>query len=119
MNDVVVLLPGILGSALRRDGRDVWALSGGAIARTLGSVGSSIKDLALVDQSGDPDVAADGVTADRLLDDVHMIPGLWKIDGYTKVATTLKKSLDLREGQFFTFPYDWRRDNRVSAKQLA
>lgn len=119
MKDVVVLLPGILGSVLRRDGRDVWALSGGAIARGLLSLGGNITDLALHDQSTDPEVAADGVTADRLIDDLHMIPGLWKIDGYTKVAATLKKSCDLKEGQFFPFPYDWRRDNRVAAKQLA
>ena len=30
MGDVVVLLPGILGSVLQRDGKDVWAPSAGA-----------------------------------------------------------------------------------------
>lgn len=30
MGDVVVLLPGILGSVLERDGRDVWAKIGRA-----------------------------------------------------------------------------------------
>src|SRR6185295_176984 len=90
MKDLVVLLPGILGSVLRRDGRDVWAISGGAIVHGLLSLGGNIQDLILQDQTGDPDVDADGVTAPRLLDDLHMIPGLWKIDGYTKVADTLK-----------------------------
>jgi hypothetical protein len=32
MKDVVVLLPGILGIVLRKDGKDVWAFSGGATA---------------------------------------------------------------------------------------
>ncbi len=120
MNDLIVLLPGILGSVLKRDGKDLWALSGGAIGRTLLTFGKSLKDLALVDLSTDPAVAADGVTADRLLDDVHLIPGLWKIDGYTKVADSIKREFDVEEGaNFFRFPYDWRRDNRVAAKQLA
>ena len=30
VRDVVVLLPGILGSVLERDGEEVWALSPGA-----------------------------------------------------------------------------------------
>lgn len=120
MNDVIVLLPGILGSALTRDGKDVWALSGGAIAKGLFSPGGSTKQLALADKSTDADVAADGITADRLLDDVHLIPGLWKIDGYTKVADAIKKEFQVTESEnFFRFPYDWRRDNRVAAKQLA
>jgi pimeloyl-ACP methyl ester carboxylesterase len=120
MKDVIVLLPGILGSVLTRNGKDVWALSGGAIVGGLLSLGGSIKDLALVDQSTDPDKAADGIVATRLLDDVHLIPGLWKIDGYTKVAKAIKGEFDVEEGRnFFTFPYDWRRDNRVAARQLA
>jgi pimeloyl-ACP methyl ester carboxylesterase len=120
INDVIVLLPGILGSALRRDGRDVWAISGGTVGRALLSLGGSITDLALRDESTDPTVNADGVTAERLLDDVHLIPGLWKIDGYTKISEAIKKTFAVEEGaNFFPFPYDWRRDNRVAAKQLA
>jgi pimeloyl-ACP methyl ester carboxylesterase len=120
MNDVIVLLPGILGSVLKRDGRDVWALSGGAIGRSLLTLGKSINDLVLKDRSTDPNIAADGVTADRLLDDVHLLPGLWKIDGYTKVANSIKAEFDVQEGvNFFRFPYDWRRSNAISAQQLA
>ena len=31
MRDVVVCIPGITGSVLRKDGRDVWNISGGAL----------------------------------------------------------------------------------------
>ena len=31
MHDLVVVLPGITGSTLRKGGKDVWALSGGAL----------------------------------------------------------------------------------------
>jgi hypothetical protein len=27
MNDIVVVIPGILGSVLQKDGKDIWALS--------------------------------------------------------------------------------------------
>lgn len=47
MRHVVVLLPGILGSALRKDGRDVWAVSGGAAVSALLSLGGSIDRLTL------------------------------------------------------------------------
>ena len=48
VGDVIVLLPGIMGSVLQKDGKDVWALSGGAAVRALTSLGSSIKDLKLM-----------------------------------------------------------------------
>ncbi|HEX6922167.1 MAG TPA: hypothetical protein VF314_18255, partial [Actinomycetes bacterium] len=113
--DVVVLLPGITGSVLRRDGRDVWAVSPGAALQAVLSLGRSIQDLELASDDAD-----DGVTAPRLVSDVHLVPGLWKIDGYTKVRARLVADLGLVEGEnYFDFPYDWRRDNRRAAQRLA
>ena len=50
MRDVVVLLPGILGSVLARDGKDVWAPTPGAIGRALWSLGGSVRDLELTER---------------------------------------------------------------------
>ena len=120
MPDVIVLLPGILGSALRRNGRDVWALSGGAALRGLLTLGRDIQDLALGEDPPDRDDLGDGVTADRLLPDLQLIPHLWKVDGYAKVSQTIQSTFEVTAGQnFFEFPYDWRRDNRVAARRLA
>ena len=47
--DVVVLLPGITGSVLQRDGKDIWAPSPGALLRGLVSFGRSVKNLKLSD----------------------------------------------------------------------
>lgn len=119
LKDVVVLLPGITGSVLRKDGKDLWAFSGGAITRALLSLGGSIKALALEEDPPDVDDLGDGITADRVAPDVHMFPGLWKIDGYSKVANWIRQQFDARPGEnFFEFPYDWRRDNRVAARKL-
>jgi pimeloyl-ACP methyl ester carboxylesterase len=118
--DVVVLLPGISGSVLSKDGKDIWGTSAGAILRALGSGGGSIRTLRLADDDPDRDDLGDGVTATRLIPDLHMIPGFWKIDGYTKVARTLVSDLELVPGQnYFEFAYDWRRDNKVAARRLA
>ena len=46
MKDVVVLLPGILGSALEKNGKSLWDVSAGAIGRALFSLGGSIDQLA-------------------------------------------------------------------------
>ena len=119
MKDIVVLIPGITGSVLQKDGKDVWAFSGGAAIRALLSLGGSIEGLEL--QGDDPDVDdLDGVTATRVMPDIHLIPGLWKIDGYGKISETIRREFDVQTGvNFFEFPYDWRRDNRAAARKLA
>jgi Lecithin:cholesterol acyltransferase len=113
--DVAVLLPGITGSVLQRDGKDIWAVSPGAAFQALMSLGKSIKHLTLKGDDVD-----DGITATRLVQDVHLVPNFWEIDGYTKIKKILAENLTLDEGKnFFEFPYDWRRDNRLAARQLA
>jgi len=119
MPDVIVLLPGILGSVLEKNGKEIWGLSAGSVARAFATFGGSIKDLELHDDPDEDIDIGDGVTAPRVLPDVHMVPGLWKIDGYTKIATAIKKVFAVTEGQnYFEFPYDWRRQNRVAALRL-
>jgi pimeloyl-ACP methyl ester carboxylesterase len=121
VGDVVVLLPGILGSVLQVDGKDVWSPSKGALLRGILSLGRSVQDLELrADDDVDRDDLGDGVTAPRLMPDIHLVPGFWKIDGYTKIRDVLTTRFDLEPGSnWFDFPYDWRRDNRVAARQLA
>ena len=119
MKDVIVLLPGILGSVLERDGKEVWAPSPGAIGRALWKLGRNLNDLALVDDPWQQDDLGDGVTATRLMPDIHMIPGLWGIDGYSDISPMIRSTFDVTDGvNYFEFPYDWRRDNRVAARRL-
>lgn len=120
MKDVLVIIPGITGSVLQKDGRDVWAVTGGAAASALLSLGRSISDLTLVDDDPDVDDLGDGITASRIMPDISLVPGLWKIDGYGKILRTIKENFEVEEGaNLFEFPYDWRRDNRVAGRALA
>jgi pimeloyl-ACP methyl ester carboxylesterase len=119
-DDIVVFLPGITGSVLAKDGRDVWGVSASSIFRAVVSGGDSIRELAL-EVPDDPslDDLGDGVAATRLVPDVHLIPGFWKIDGYSKLVQDIQGAFGLEEGEsLFQFPYDWRRDNRVAARKL-
>jgi pimeloyl-ACP methyl ester carboxylesterase len=120
MRDVIVCLPGITGSVLQKNGKDVWNISGGAVLNALETLGHSIDDLMLHDDSPTVEDLGDGVTAPEVIRDVHLIPGLWKIDGYTKLVEHITSTFDVTRGQnLFEFPYDWRRDNRVAAHRLA
>jgi hypothetical protein len=120
IGDVIVLLPGILGSVLQRDGEDVWAPTPGAASRALWTLGRSLRDLRLDGDPPDSDDLGDGVTATRLVPDIHIIPGLWGINGYSGISAMITGTFDVVPGQtFLEVPYDWRRDNRVAARRLA
>ena len=119
--DVVVLIPGIGGSELSKDGDAIWSVTAGSFLRGVLSRGGSIKRLALDGDDPDADDLGDGVVATGLMRDFHVVPGLdWGIDGYGDAARLLVERLELDPGQnFFELPYDWRRDNRVAARLLA
>jgi Lecithin:cholesterol acyltransferase len=121
MPDVIVLLPGITGSRLRCGERTLWGAAGSVIGRALATGGASMcRDLSLIKDPPDLDDLGDGIVADALIQDLHLLPGFWKIDGYTKVANTIRSVFDVEDGRnFFEFPYDWRRDNRAAARRLA
>jgi pimeloyl-ACP methyl ester carboxylesterase len=118
--DVVVLLPGITGSVLAKDGEEVWAPTPGAALRGLLSLGRSLtKNLEVKDDDWKAPNLGDGVEATRLVNAAQIIPGLWKIDVYNEIEDFLLATFDLTRGvNYFPFPYDWRRDNRASAARL-
>jgi len=129
MKDMVVIVPGITGSVLQKDGRDIWAVSGRAIWQILTQLGDTIQDLKIEQDDPEADSLGDGIRATGLVQDTHLIPGLWKIDGYTQMMRLITDNFDVVPGNiyddpdekaanFYTFPYDWRRDNRASARIL-
>ena len=98
MGDVVVLLPGILGSVLQRDGKEVWAPSPGAIGRALWTLGRSVKSLALESDPWESDDLGDGVVATRLMPGIHIVPGLWGIDVYSGISRMITEHFDVVPG---------------------
>lgn len=115
MDDVVILLPGIMGSAIEKNGGPIWDASLAAGGRLLWTMGKSLDALAL---NSDSDTGTDA-RATRLIPDVHMIPFFWKIDGYSGLSQYIQSILQVTAGEsYFEFAYDWRLDNRISAQRL-
>lgn len=109
LTDLVVVVPGIMGSALYRGGEALWDTTLGGIGNALKTLGESIRSLALPDGIGD-NPADDGVHAARLLRDVHVIPGLWTpIRGYNRLVERLARiGFSEAKGNLLELPYDWR-----------
>jgi triacylglycerol esterase/lipase EstA (alpha/beta hydrolase family) len=129
MKDLIVILPGILGSVLQKDGKDLWAISGQAIWQVLTQTGKAIANLKLSQDDSNAENLGDGIRATALIQDTHLIPGFWKIDGYTQTARLITDNFDVTPGDiyndpddraanFYQFPYDWRRDSRANARIL-
>lgn len=127
LNDIIVVIPGIMGSVLEdRNGEEVWSISGQAIWRTLRNRDFQLKALRLKDDDPARDCLDDGIRATQLLPDAHIIPGLWKIDGYSWLTQQLKLNFQIQQGDleneqpanYFEFAYDWRRTNILAAHQL-
>lgn len=119
MRDIIVVIPGITGSVLQKDGKDLWAISGQAAWNFVATMGDLIQKLKLEGDDYTIDDLGDGIKATSLIQDTHFVPGLVKIDGYTAIARRIQDEFDVTPGKnYFEFPYDWRRDNRVAAHQL-
>jgi pimeloyl-ACP methyl ester carboxylesterase len=124
--DLVVVLPGILGSTLSQDGNLVWAPSAGSALRAIGTFGGSIKRLRLPEGIGD-DHPWDGVEPVALMPDLHVLPRVWTpVKGYDRLLDRLR-SLGYHEagddpsatfGNLLPVPYDWRLSCRYNGQRL-
>lgn len=130
MRDLIVILPGITGSVLQKDGKDLWAVSGQAIWDIVKSLGKALDALKIEQDDPEAEDLGDGIKAVRLVEDAQVIPGLFKVDGYTKTTWMISDNFsnvirgniyedpDDKAANLYHFPYDWRRDNRATAKIL-
>ncbi|MET7485523.1 hypothetical protein [Streptomyces sp. NPDC005538] len=120
VTDLVVVLPGIMGSVLAKDGSEVWNHTLAVAGRhALGRL-NEVRALALPRDIGDAD-PGDGVEAVGLIKGLHVLPGVSAIDGYGTLLTFLERRLGVseRNGNLLSFPYDWRLSVRRNAHRLA
>jgi hypothetical protein len=127
LDNVVVVLPGIMGSVLRdAHGDDVWELSAGSILKGVFGRLRGLKALQLPEGIGD-DHPGDGVTAPALMPDMHVVPGIWTVTiGYNRLHKWFADTFDIvefdpntpeRATNYLRFPYDWRLEP-VQRRQL-
>lgn len=130
VRDVVMVVPGIMGSELVDvNGKRIWSVKAGALARAVWTLGKSLRRLQLPAGVGD-DSPDDGIRATALLDSLHVIPGLWSpITGYDGLLNFLRSArfrlIEAKPGDrdvvpnLVPFPYDWRLSNRFNGRLLA
>ncbi|MFJ6460851.1 esterase/lipase family protein [Streptomyces sp. NPDC091387] len=130
VDDLVVVVPGILGSRLAdADGNEVWGLSGPALLRGIRTFGRSVKGLALPPDLGD-EHPGDGVSPLGPMRDLHGLLGIGTlVDGYDSLLDWLERHFTLRRrrvtdeadapANLIAFAYDWRLSCRYNAGRLA
>lgn len=126
MKDIIVLIPGIMGSILQlRKGKNLWDTSN--IIWAASGLNTNLQNLKI--QENDDyliDDLEDGVQATGLIRVPGVIGGLIKTDDYSSISNLITEEFNVTKGEihdnnpanFFEFPYDWRRDNRVAARKL-
>lgn len=111
--DLIVVIPGILGSRLEReDGTLLYDLTLAGLPRTLRTLSGG--GLSHLNQDTPPD---DGVRATDLFN-WQLLPGFFGNDDYDPLIAMLRGCVTKPSQQVIKFPYDWRASNRWAAKQL-
>lgn len=126
MRDLVVVLPGIMGSVLHYRGQVIWGQSLGLLGRALISLGSDLDRLTLPGDSLTDDNLGDAITVGGLMPGVHGLHKISVCTGYSPMTDWIEEAFDLMPAvagaatpaNYFPFPYDWRRDNRYTAAKL-
>ena len=119
--DLIVVVPGILGSRLARsdssgDLGEIWGTGRLRLAKNLATFGRALQGLALPEDE-DPDDPGDGVVATGVITDLAVLPGFLAVAGYDSMIERLQA--ELPAGQVVAFPYDWRLSSRVNGRRFA
>lgn len=126
MRDVVVVVPGIMGSVLQKDGKELWTAVKQVSKAVAPSWGQSFDSLLMNGDDPELDDLGDGIQATRLTTVPGIIAGLIKTGDYKAIRNMFTQFFHVVPGEidsdkpanYFEFPYDWRRDNRVAARSL-
>src|SRR4051812_16737588 len=103
----VIVIPGIMGSRLEKNGQVLWGDS-------IWTMKERFQQLALP-----PDLSDDGVTPAGPIPTLRVIGGVVKLKEYTELLSHLRAA-GLQDGRsLFVFSYDWRRSSADAARKLA
>jgi pimeloyl-ACP methyl ester carboxylesterase len=118
----IVIVPGYMGSKLRdtQDGRTLWVDIPGLLRDPL-NIPANVDHMLERLKYPNPDIVPAG-----LMDQVLFVPPFLKAEHYGRLLQALRR-MGYQAGDstgtsnrtsVYTFAYDWRQDNRISARQL-
>ena len=106
--DLVVAVPGLIGSVLSKDGKPIWGFSAGSLWRVI--AGNALEQLELKARTMNAIISVTASRRQELLDNIQNLPGLWKQRGYSILVEQLVSGLRLTQNENYReFAYDWRR----------
>jgi len=118
----VVVVPGYMGSQLRdsQDGRILWVDIPGLLRDPL-NIPATVDHMLERLKYPNPDIVPAG-----LMDQVLFVPPFLKAEHYGRLLQALRRMGyqlgdspgNTNRAPVYTFAYDWRQDNRISARQL-
>lgn len=116
--DLVIVVPGIMGTVLKHGDIPVWDTSAATLVRDLRRFADFTERLRLPPGLGDhapdpPSVLATG----GLIGGWHLWPGMWIGGGYHTFVQWLHDRFR-PHGRVVEFGYDWRLSNRLTAGRL-
>jgi pimeloyl-ACP methyl ester carboxylesterase len=122
MEDLVVILPGITGSVLSVDKKSVFEATNSLLVSTWYRRGRNLDVLKMPVPDPQTDGLPDRIEATSIFLGPHWLLGMGWVNGYSQLSRRImdefSTSHHTEKGNFHHFPYDWRRDNRVSARLL-
>lgn len=118
VTDLVIIVPGILGSRLEKNGQEIWGTSPKRLLSNLFTFGKVLKSGLRIPHDVDPSDPQDGVKPTALIGGLTVIPGLIAMDSYDRLRSNLVSDLELQTGQLLDFPYDWRLSSRINGAFL-
>jgi pimeloyl-ACP methyl ester carboxylesterase len=128
MRHMIILVPGFMGSVLEKEGQgQIWGLSGQALWQFLRTLGASLQAMRIQQDDWQVDSLGDGIQGTQVIQDLHSVPFLVEHAGYAVITRRIQEYFDVTlgsrwaprdEANFYTFPYDWRRDCRATARML-
>jgi Lecithin:cholesterol acyltransferase len=117
-DDLLVVIPGITGSALRQGDRVLWDTSVAAILGGLAGTGRALEAMRLPEGLGDDEPHPEHrLEPAGLIKGWHVWPGFWAGAGYGRLLQRLR-ALHPDQGRLVPFAYDWRLSNRITARRL-
>jgi uncharacterized protein YerC len=126
MRDMIVLLPGILGSVLENETQTLWGTEN-ILRSMVNPLEQSLQNLRLIEDDPEREVLQDGIRATGLIRIPALIAGLSKTDDYSAISKMITDTFNVVRGNiqnrqsdanFFEFPYDWRRNCKFNAELL-
>lgn len=102
LRDIVVILPGITGSVLQKDGQDVWNFSAQSLSQLIKTFGASVSQLRMDGDDPGTEDLGDGIKATSLVQGAHIIPRLEKVlGGYHFTAQAIANEFQAIKGSIF------------------